>query len=223
MNTLFGGIKTENGFRQHPWERVEHNPNAKYYNFREHPELIPQVLEDFKPYAHFESVQYFYELVRGINSDFSIFETNDCAFSGVIKNGVQDRPTQLRGYGRFMFFFRDLLLNLSEGSKEWSLKRRFTDETEPYYAPNTHIEKFTQRAVDVISELNPRPIWNCVMVELYPVYYHEAPVPEPLKMGHQFSFNFWAWGNDEAEVMNNFGRVVDTMNKCLLTLNKETF
>jgi hypothetical protein len=64
--------------RHHPWTPVENNPEAKYYDFKTHPEQIPLVLEDFKPWAHYPAIPRFYELLRWLNGRESILESNDC-------------------------------------------------------------------------------------------------------------------------------------------------
>jgi len=64
--------------REHPWNTSVVNSSWRYQNFRENPELIAQVLEDFKPFAHYQAVHTFYDLVRWVNGDGSPFESNDC-------------------------------------------------------------------------------------------------------------------------------------------------
>lgn len=60
---------TESGRRSQPWGATEgHQYKAgKYYNFREHPELITTHLEDFVEHADQISVQNFYDFIRWIN------------------------------------------------------------------------------------------------------------------------------------------------------------
>src|SRR5579862_773029 len=66
--------------RQHPWTTAGDKPDAveRYWDFRNHPEQISVVLEDFKPYEHHAAVPRFYELLGWVNGDDSLFESNDC-------------------------------------------------------------------------------------------------------------------------------------------------
>ena len=65
--------------RKHPWTIVEGDPEARYWNFREHPEIIPSVLEDFKRWEKYPVIAKFYELMTWMNGEGSVFETNDSA------------------------------------------------------------------------------------------------------------------------------------------------
>jgi len=148
-------------------------------------------------------------------------ETNDCAFQGPHKNLEREKfPKELVCSGRLMFFFRDLERNLSEESASvWKTFQR-TGQT-PQYRINKQIEWLGNRSLELLEELTKEPVWNCVAVELYPVFYREARTPEPNKFGYQISFQFWAWGEDESETMDNFGLAVQTMLQCLKTVTAE--
>ena len=43
-----------------------------------HPDQIPLVLPDFKPWSHYPAIQTFYALLTWLNGPDSIFESNDC-------------------------------------------------------------------------------------------------------------------------------------------------
>ena len=74
-----GGIEEAEG-RQHPWTVSTQNPEWKYYDFKQQPELVPQVIEDYKPFDQYEATQRFYEMVTWLNGDGSKFETSDARF-----------------------------------------------------------------------------------------------------------------------------------------------
>lgn len=78
----------ENDRRSHPWKKTSYEERAGFYsNFIKNPELITEVLEDFKPHESQKAVQTFYEFIKWINGSASAFETNDCAMrEGVINN-----------------------------------------------------------------------------------------------------------------------------------------
>ncbi len=53
---------------EHPWTGAESGPQAHYHNFIERPDFIPEVLEDFKPFAAQDAIHGFYALLRSLNS-----------------------------------------------------------------------------------------------------------------------------------------------------------
>ena len=75
--------------------------------------------------------------------------------------------------------------------------------------------------MELIDQFHHETIWACVAPELYPVRYGEAPVTPADRFGYQFSFQFWAWGDDEKETMENLVAVVDTMSQVLKTMSDE--
>jgi hypothetical protein len=50
VQTYFEGLADSTG-RQHPWLHSTINPDWKYYDFKKNPEMVSEVLEDFKPWA----------------------------------------------------------------------------------------------------------------------------------------------------------------------------
>jgi hypothetical protein len=109
--------------REHPWNTSVVNSSWRYQNFRENPELIAQVLEDFKPFAHYQAVHTFYDLVRWVNGDGSPFESNDCGLRPPKRDDAPppmipfDSPIGI--HGRFAFFFRDLKVNSQSDAVDW--------------------------------------------------------------------------------------------------------
>lgn len=221
MKPYFGGYKWDTGVRVHPWTTASDDPNEKYYDVKRTPEVIPAVLEDYRPWDHYDSVKAFYDLLRWINVEDPNFETNDCAFQGPHENPQKDKyQKELVCSGRLMFFFRDLVLNLSRESASAWKAFQLTGQT-PQYQINKQIESIGNRSLELLEQLTREPAWYCVAVELYPVFYSEAATSEPNKFGYELSFQFWAWGDDESETMDNFGLAVQTMRQCLQTLSAE--
>ena len=219
LKTYFKGFQMEEGLRTQPWTTAERDENERYYNFRQYPELIPEVLEDYKPWDRYEAVQRFYELIAWVNSEESRFESNDCAFHGPRENFQKDRfPKELACSGRFMFFFRDLIQNLSVDSRQVVIvdQRRL-----PNYRANLLFQWFVNRSMELIDKLHQETLWACVAPELYPTRYDEAPVSPADRFGYQFSFQFWAWGDNEQGTMENLGAAVDTMSQVLKTMSAE--
>ena len=119
-----------------------------------------------------------------------------------------------------MFFFRDLERNLSDESPVVWREFQRTGQI-PRYQINSQIEWLANRSLQLLQELTDEPAWYCVAVELYPVFYSEAHTSEKDKFGYQVSFQFWAWGDDERETMDNFGLAVQTILQCLKILSVE--
>ena len=68
--------------RSHPWTDATGNPDFRYYDLSASPEHIRTSLEDFLPWSHYAAIEDFYVLLEALNRPSSVFETNDCAFSG---------------------------------------------------------------------------------------------------------------------------------------------
>jgi hypothetical protein len=107
-----------------PWywtvyECADKAHEGRYYNFIHHPELIPEVLEDFKPFADRESVQRFYEFLQWINGPDSKLETNDCSFRPPSPYPKEDvfPHANLKIFGRVEFAWRAHANNLANNEK----------------------------------------------------------------------------------------------------------
>lgn len=184
--------------RQHPWTKVEANPEARYWNFLAHPDQIPLVLEDFKPWAHYAAIPRFYELLTWLNGNDSIFESNDCG----LRPSKQDNeaPDLIRHlfisdpivlHGRLAFIFRDLTWNTSTPNID-GLKKSIHDGL------RDNIPNFP--AVVSVGD------WKHLFTKIN-------------KEGRAISLRFWAWGDDEAIAMENLRAVFDAIHGCLLWIS----
>jgi hypothetical protein len=68
--------------RSHPWIDGESDPAHRYYDFRTSPERIRSSLEDMQEWSAYPATETFYRLLEWLNGSESVFESNDCAFSG---------------------------------------------------------------------------------------------------------------------------------------------
>jgi hypothetical protein len=219
MRPYFKGFELNARIRTQPWTTAQRDENEQYHDLRSHPELIPEVLEDYKPWHHYEAVQRFYELLGWANGETSRFQSNDCAFKGPSENNQREKfRKKLVCSGRLMLFFRSLDLNLSVESKEFALRNV---KGPPDYSANLLFQWLVQRSLELIGPLDKDSIWTCVALEICPVHYTEASGNDEDKFGHQVSYEFWAWGDDEKETMENLKIVVGTMSRCLKTLSDE--
>jgi hypothetical protein len=105
--------------RRHPYEGAEADSGAKYYDFRQHPELIETSLEDFLPFAHFPAIQRFYGMLGWTNGPTSRLETNDCLLSAPAANLSSELRATHQICGRLMVIFRDYVLNVHEPAISW--------------------------------------------------------------------------------------------------------
>jgi hypothetical protein len=177
--------------RSHPWSASTEHPSHRYYDFRSSPELIPVVLEDFRPWDGYAAIQSFYELLAWINGNGSPFESNDCAFSGPDDNADAGFRKRLQCSGRLGLLFRDLGLNTRK-----HVMIRLIE--------GMHIR---------LKALEPDFAWGAIGTTLMRVDY--LALPEGRAEGSQGLLSFWAWGDDEAEVFENLARVISALREAL--------
>ena len=107
------------GPRSHPWIDGKSDPTHRYYDFRARPELIRSSLEDMQDWNSYPAAETFYRLLEWINGSESVFESNDCAFSGATANTSTQFSKRLQCSGRLMILYRDLALNRSPEQIHW--------------------------------------------------------------------------------------------------------
>jgi hypothetical protein len=180
--------------RSHPWTNSAGDAACRYYDLVREPELIRTALEDFRRLSHYPAVQSLYELLEWLNAPTSSLETNDCAFSPPEASDVPQLAKALQCEGRLMILFRDLELNLSLPRVE-ALRTRL------------HL---CLEALDTDFEL------GVVGTTVCPVLYIDLPGSRERQLGHQLMISFWAWGDSEAEVMDNLERLVGNLRQALL-------
>ena len=185
--------------RVHPWDIAESNPLHRFYNFKENPNLIRTVLEDFIPWNKWPAVEKFYEIIEWINSKDSVYESNDCAISGPKQNTDNKFPKTLQCSGRLMILYRNLLLNTSVDNMHW-----LEGATHHYF-----------NKIDTEFE------WGVIGTSILNVQYIELPLPEEKQYGTQLSIMFWAWGDTDNECMSNLFRVFKNMHDALEGISNE--
>ena len=185
--------------RSHPWICSLHDASNKYYDFKKNPDLIPQVLEDFKPWSTYRAIQLYYEMLRWLNSESSALESNDCAFKGPEDNIDKLFPRRLRCLGRLMVLYRDLRLNVS----------------------NDHIDWLLGRIGSYLEEIDPEFEFGVIGFTFLKVYYRELPVEEEKRSGRLLQLSWWAYGDREEEVMINLERTFSNLFEALKHISKE--
>jgi len=189
MKVQFHGEFNQEGYiRHHPWRGVEHDARGAYYNFKENPELISEVLEDFKEWGHYEAIPLFYEMLRWLNGPDSLLESNDCALDGPHPNTIKAVDKPITCGGRLMVFFRNLKFNTSEQHIEWLLGG---------------MEHYLSAA--------PGNALTYAQLSFFKTLYTQMPGGKDQQLGKEVVCEFWAWGDTEEEVMENFKLIVSNI------------
>jgi hypothetical protein len=177
--------------RSHPWSASAAHPAHRYYDFQERPDLIPAVLEDFRPWDSHAAVQSFYELVTRINGPGSPLASNDCAFNGPEPNPERGVSKRLQCSGRLGVLFRDLRENTDEAS----------------------VTRLIEDLHERLRTLDPELEWGAVGTTRLAVDYLDLPAGAA--RGAQVLVSFWAWGDDEREVFAHLARVIAALRQAL--------
>ena len=185
--------------RSHPWTQALSNPNQKYYDFKSSPELIRTSLEDFLPLNQWSGTEKFYDLLEWLNGSDSLLESNDCGTRGFKQNTNTNFPKMLECSARLMILYRNLNYNLSEQNINW-LERR----------THNYLE-----SIDIHFE------WGVVGTSIIPATYITLPLPDHEQVGSQLLLQFWAWGDSDLEVMDNFGRISINVKDALIEVCRD--
>jgi hypothetical protein len=174
--------------RTQPWGKTEYVEDAgQYYSFREKPELIREVLEDFKPHNDQRAVQRFYDLLEWLNQPRAFFETNDCALRPPTDNNHPQFQFTKRVSGRLEFFYRDQKINLNK------------DLTRSLY-----------RALSLHLQVERPDFHNAIFdISGAPTDYIDLPGGEHERTGVRFSIHFNAYGNGDADAWDNLYVAID--------------
>ena len=187
------------GSRVHPWTIADNNPLYHYYNFRENPQLIRTVLEDFIPWNKWPAIETFYQIIEWINSIDSVLESNDCAFNGPSQNTDCDFRKVLQCSGRLMILYRNSLMNTSKEHIKW------LEGTAQYY----------------FDKIDSKFEYGVIGTAIMNVQYINLPVPENKQCGGQLGVMFWAWGDTDNECMSNCSRLFRNLYKGLIGISND--
>ncbi|MEQ1760590.1 MAG: hypothetical protein ABL986_19945 [Vicinamibacterales bacterium] len=185
--------------RSHPWIDGESDPAHRYYDFRTSPELIRSSLEDLQEWSAYPATETFYRLLEWLNGSASVFESNDCAFSGASANTSAQFSKRLQCSGRLMILYRDLALNISP----------------------EQIHRLTNAVAHALGRTDHAFEWGAIGVTIMPVRFTTLPGPPERQRGQQLMLSFWAWGEDVSEVMTNLDRTFRNLTGVLETLSDE--
>ena len=181
--------------RTHPYAAVRHDAEGRYHDLKATPDLIADVLEDFRPHSAHAGVQHFYRLLRHINRPGAPFETTDCALAKDLYRSPSSPFPDKAGWlgGRLMLMFRDLEQNCS--------KPRVFKMTG---ALQRKLLRFGKDAHHVGFVVGP-----------FPTLFVETG-----RRGFQFDIEFAMWGDSFDEAMSRFDVVVGLMEAAILECEK---
>jgi hypothetical protein len=180
--------------RAHPWAFGGDNQEFRYYDFKQFPELIPTVLEDFRPYRERPAVQTFFEFLRWANSPESELETDDCLFRPPKPHKDNNSDKKLGCHGRIFVFFRHLEFNLVPSACDW-----FHD-----------VWGVGVSGID--SEFTPSQ--GVVGLTKQRAWYTALPHREQHEiLGGSLMLSFWAYGDTDDEAYDNLQRLVSNLHE----------
>lgn len=185
--------------RTHPWTDGESDPAHKYYDFRARPELIRSSIEDLQEWSAYPATETFYRLLEWLNGPTSALESNDCAFSGATADTGTECSKRLQCSGRLMILYRDLSLNTLPEQMRW----------------------LTNTTAHAVSRIDPAFEWGAVGATIISVGFTTLPGPPERQRGQQLMLSFWAWGEDEPEVMTNLDRTFQNLTVALRHVSDE--
>ena len=170
--------------RSHPWTTSASDPTHRYYDFRTQPELIRSSIEDLQEWGTYPATETFYRLLEWLHGPESAMASNDCAFNGAIATISTERSKRLQCSGRLMILYRNLALNTSTEQIDW----------------------LTNATAHAVEEIDPGFERGAVGATIMSVRFTTLPGPPERQRGQQLMLSFWAWGENEPEVMANLDR-----------------
>jgi len=186
--------------RAHPWSEAEADSTQRYYDFKQSPELIPSVLEDFQEFSSYRSVQQFYALLAWLNVE-SALESNDCAFRGPSPNTTDRQfPFPIKCSGRLMVLFKNLEENAQEKSINWlctALQAGLMAASPSFKAGAVGLSRMAV------------------------AYKALGSLPGQAGLGKEVMLSFWAYGDSAGVAMESLGVVVAAMESALRAVDAQ--
>ncbi|MER9270465.1 hypothetical protein [Mesorhizobium sp. M0643] len=179
--------------RQHPWSVQSSNPGNRYVDFKQRPDLIESALEDLQPIAGSVAANAATDFLRWVNSDTSVFETNDFGMRPLKPNRSGISSSSLELYGRLSILFRDLKKNVGQN--------------QPF--------EFGNRLSESIRINDPEFKQACWSWSLWPHQFTALSGLREPATGNCLLMSYWAWGDSEAEVHRNFARSLTNLRAAL--------
>lgn len=183
--------------RMHPYTAMRPG-QPSFVDFKQHPELISEVLEDFVPFAQTPAVRAFYGLLSWLNGPASLLESCDCALRPPEphESGLSQLP--LRVHGRLMLMYRDLAANCDERfSALYNTVGRQLSGVDPEF-PREQGSVCVAASKTLFRDLLPANVRSST---------HVVTRDGEAGRGFQLMLVFQAFGNDEAAAFTTLNRV----------------
>jgi hypothetical protein len=171
-----------------PYTDTCHDGDGSYYDFRQHPELIPSVLEDFRPFSGEPAIQRFYDMLRWVNGPKSALESTDCVLRAPGRNETAHLGggASLQMMGRLMIIYRNKRLN-----------------TLP-----PDIKRLSDMLEQSLKVIDDGWLMGAIGYAFYRAHFTSlGDEPAPETIGRELCLRFWAWGNSDAECFANLERI----------------
>lgn len=147
----------------------------------------------------YPATETFYRLLEWLNGSDSIFESNDCAFSGAAADSRLEPSKRRQCSGRLMILYRDLVVNTSPEQIHW----------------------LTNAAAHALRRIDPAFQWGAIGATIMSVRFTTLPGPPEHQCGQQLMLSFWTWGGHEQEMMTNLDRTFHNLTVALRGLSDE--
>ena len=212
MITYYDKHRTFEALRLHPYTSGG-TAQSGYVDFKDEPERISSVLEDFTPHSEFPAIQTFYKLLKYINGTSSYLESCDCALRPPATHSDKNSTLPISVHGRLFLMYRDEKLNCSHKHAEWLCGKLKTilDGVDPDLTANEAVIGFTLNPVlhTVISKGSWRPDGSFDYDDDDPAH------------GMHTMLSFWGYGNDAICAFENLERLFKNIEQGCIELNRE--
>ena len=189
-----------NAPRVHPWSRSETDESVVYVDFKSRPDLIRTSLQDFVCFDNEPFVERFYSLLEWLNGPSSLFESNDCAFRGMVENTDEQFPFARKCHGRLMILFRDIAENCQPRSIGWLMQ-------------NLEVS---------IQSINPSFRSGAVGLSRAKTHYKGLTNdPKMAVKGEQVLLSLFAYGKSDSKSFESMEKVIASVHSTLNKVNKK--
>lgn len=186
-------LRVANLGRYHPWTVTTNTPGGRYVDFKRHPELICETLEDLRPVEGTIAAEAVIEFIKWANGPDSIFETNDFGLGPVKANESGVSTAKLELHGRVTLLFRDLKLNTSERI----------------------VQKCLANVDQELKAIDPEFKEACWGWCTWPHCFTELLDANQPAEGDCLSYMVWSWGNDAANTHQHLFRAFRNLRSAL--------
>lgn len=126
MEVYFDEARGYRDARLHPYSAGDADQSG-FIDFKAQPQRIPEVLEDFRPFADRPAIQTFYAMLAWINGPQSRLESCDCLLRPPAPHRDANSSRPLCINGRLCLMFRHLPANCDSQNADWLCGRMMAE------------------------------------------------------------------------------------------------